>query len=124
MEALSSLIAKAEQGGFIRSFKIEGNGKSRLKFHTFCLLMIPFFFCNDYVEQLKYWIWVVICFRLVSSLKINLQKKSEIILVEETEDVNRVASLFGCKVGKLPTSNLGLPLGAPKKHCGVWNSIE
>ena len=52
------------------------------------------------------------------------KKKSEIILVEETEDVNRVASLFGCKVGKLPTSNLGLPLGPPKKHCGVWNSIE
>ena len=36
-------------------------------------------------------------------------------------DVNRAASLLGCKVGKLPASNL---LGAPNKHYGVWDSIE
>ena len=35
--------------------------------------------------------------------------------------MNRAASLLGCKVGKLPTSNL---LGAPNKHYGVWDSIE
>ena len=56
-------------------------------------------------------------------LKINL-KKSEIIPIGETEDVNRATSLFGCKVGKLPTSYLGLPLWALNKHCGVWDSIE
>ena len=44
MEALSSLIAKAIQRGFIRGFKIEGRGKLRIKFHTFCLPMIPFSF--------------------------------------------------------------------------------
>ena len=63
------------------------------------------------------------CFELVSDLKID-QQKSEVIPVGETMDVNRATSLFGCKVGKLPTSYLGLPLGAPKKHCGVWDSIE
>ncbi|RVW17639.1 Transposon TX1 uncharacterized 149 kDa protein [Vitis vinifera] len=45
----------------------------------------------------------------------------EVIPVGKTVDVNRAASLLGCKVGKLPASNL---LGAPNKHYGVWDSIE
>lgn len=47
-----------------------------------------------------------------------LLQKSEIIL-GGLEDVDRVAALFGCKVGKLPTSYLGLSLGAPHKSYGV-----
>ncbi|RVX22607.1 Transposon TX1 uncharacterized 149 kDa protein [Vitis vinifera] len=46
---------------------------------------------------------------------------SHFIPVGETVDVNRAASLLGCKVGKLLASNL---LGAPNKHYGVWDSIE
>ena len=42
----------------------------------------------------------------------------------EMEDVDRATSLFGCRIGKFPTSYLGLPLGAPHRHCDVWDSIE
>ena len=80
-------------------------------------------FSEDDVEQLNFRKWIIMCFELVSGLKINLQK-SEVISVGETVDVNRATSLFGCKVGKLSTSYLGLPLGAPNRHCGVWDSIE
>ena len=45
----------------------------------------------------------------MSGLTINLQK-SEIIPIGNMEDVNRATSLFGSKVGKVPTSYLGLPL--------------
>ena len=51
-------------------------------------------------------------------------QKSEIILVGETKDVDRATSLFGCKLGKLTTSYVGLPLGPPHKLCGVWDTIE
>ena len=40
------------------------------------------------------------------------------------EDVDRTSALFGCKVGKLPTSYLGLLLGALHKFCSVWDAIE
>ena len=40
------------------------------------------------------------------------------------EEAERAAALFGCKVGKLPTSYLGLPRGAPHKSCGVCDVIE
>ena len=56
-------------------------------------------------------------------MKINMQK-SEIILVGMTKDVDRATSLFGCKLGKLTTSYVGLPLGPPHKLCGVWDTIE
>ena len=62
------------------------------------------------------------CFELVSDLKID-QQKSEVIPVGETMDVNRATSLFGCKVGKLPTSYLGFtdPLG-PLKSIVVFGT--
>ena len=54
----------------------------------------------------------------MSDLKINLQK-SELILVREVEDVGRLRSLVGCKVGRFstPTSYFILALGAPHKSC-------
>ena len=60
---------------------------------------------------------------MVLDLKINLQK-SEIILAGGMEDVDRAAAFFGCKVGKLLTTYLGLPLGAPHKSCRVWDVVE
>lgn len=47
-----------------------------------------------------------------------LLQKCEFIL-GGLEDVDRVAALFGCKAGKLPTSYIGLSLGAPHKSYGV-----
>ena len=51
---------------------------------------------------------------LVLGFKLSLQK-TEIIPMGGIEDVNRVTSLFGCKVGKLPTFYPGLSLGALHK---------
>ena len=123
MEALSNLIAKTKQGGFIKGFKIEGNREEETQVSQLLFTDDTLLFCKDDVKQLKIWKWILICFKLVSGLKINLQK-SEIIPIGNMEDVNRATSLFGCKVGKFPTSYLGLPLEAPNKLCGVWDSIE
>ena len=90
---------------------------------TYCLLMILSFFCEDDRDQLIFWKWVVICFEVVSGLKINLQK-SEIIPIGGVEEVDRAAAVFGCKVGNLPTNYLGLPLGASHKSCRVWDGVE
>ena len=34
------------------------------------------------------------------------------------------ASMLGCKIGKSPTSNPGLPLGASFKFSRVWDEVE
>ena len=58
-----------------------------------------------------------ICFKLVSSLKINMQK-SELSHIEEVKEV------VGCKVGRLPASYLSLPLGSSHKYCTLWDMVE
>ena len=62
-------------------------------------------------------------FEAMAGLKINLAK-SEIIPVGNVPNLEELASELGCKIGSLPTSYLGLPLGAKHKALGVWDSIE
>ena len=62
-------------------------------------------------------------FEAVSGLRINLNK-SEIIPIGHVVNVEELASELGCSVGSLPTSYLGLPLGANHKALGVWDSVE
>ena len=49
--------------------------------------------------------------------------KFEIVPIGEVEDVDRLASIFGCWVVGLPMKYLGLPLGAPYKSTTIWNDI-
>ena len=50
--------------------------------------------------------------------------KSEIIPVGEVEKVDVLAVKLGCRVGSLPSSYLGLPLGAPHKSLSMWDGVE
>ena len=62
-------------------------------------------------------------FEVFSGLKINLTK-SVIIPLGRVDNVEELATEFGCGVGSLPSLYLGLPLGAPHRALGVWDSIE
>ena len=62
-------------------------------------------------------------FEAMSGLKINLNK-SEITSIGPVTKAEELASKLGCKIGSLPTSHLGLPLGAKHKALGVWDSVE
>ena len=59
----------------------------------------------------------------MSGLRINIDK-SELIPVGSVEDAVELAAAIGCKVGSLPTTYLGLPLGAPYRSLAVWDSVE
>ena len=80
-------------------------------------------FCEANKDQLKYLSWILMWFEALSGLKINLNK-SEIIPIGPVDNAEKLAKELGCKIGALPTSYLGLPLGAKHKAVGVWDSIE
>ena len=61
-------------------------------------------------------------FETFSGLKINLIK-SAIIPLGRVDNVEELAAELGCGVGSLPSTYLGLPLGAPHRALGVWDSI-
>ena len=62
-------------------------------------------------------------FEVISGLKVNLSK-TEAIPVGEGFPMETLASVLGCKIGSLPTSYLGLPLGAPYKSTRVLDVVE
>ena len=123
MEALSQLLNRAVDGNYLSGSKIasrDGDGSvvSHLLYVDDTLL-----FCGASKDQLKYLSWLLMWFEALSGLRINLNK-SEIIPVGSVENVQDLASELGCGIGSLPSSYLGLPLGAKHKSLGVWNTVE
>ena len=50
--------------------------------------------------------------------------KSELIPMGEVDNVEGLAAELGCRVESLPSTYLGLTLGASHKFIVVWDSIE
>ena len=69
-------------------------------------------FCKDNPNHLAYMGWILMWFEALSGLKINLGK-NEIFPIRGRENVEALTTKLGCKVGTLPTTYLGLPLGDP-----------
>ena len=80
-------------------------------------------FCGENQDQMMHLSWLLMWFEAISGLRINLNK-SEIIPVGRIIDVDVLALELGCKLGALPSSYLGLPLGAPHNSVAMWNGIE
>ena len=123
MEALSVLIRRAVEGGFISECNIRrGNGPianiSHLLFADDTIV-----FCETKKEDMTYLSWILCWFEVVSGLRINLAK-SEIIPIGEVEEILEMAVELGCKVGQLPSTYLELPLGASNKASFVWDGVE
>ena len=56
-------------------------------------------------------------------MKVNLDK-NELISVGNVENVEELASNLGCKVGSLPSTYLGMSLGAPFKSVAIWDGVK
>ena len=80
-------------------------------------------FCKASQDHLTYLSWLLMWFEAMSGLKINLEK-SEFIPIERVENIDDLALDFGCRVGSLPSTYLGLPLGAPFKSVTVCDGVK
>uniref|UniRef100_A0A2N9EU99 ubiquitinyl hydrolase 1 n=1 Tax=Fagus sylvatica TaxID=28930 RepID=A0A2N9EU99_FAGSY len=65
---------------------------------------------------------VLTFFEAVTGLRVNL-RKSEMVPVGDVPNLRALADIMGCRIGSLPMSYLGMPLGANFKSKTVWNSI-
>jgi hypothetical protein len=122
MEVLSRLFKKTEEGDFIRGFQVgdaigEGLGVSHLLYADDTIL-----FCDACPEQLNYICRVLTCFEAITGLRVNMSK-SEMMPIREVENLSSLADILSCRIGVLPMSYLGMPLGASYKAVGVWNPI-
>ena len=123
METLSCLLNRATGGNYLSGTKFtDGRGEelviSHLLYADDTLL-----FCKVDRDELKFISWTLMWFEAVLGLKINLNK-SEILPIGPVANMEELASELGCKAGTLPTTYLGLPLGAKHKALRVWDSVE
>ncbi|KAJ9700381.1 hypothetical protein PVL29_005939 [Vitis rotundifolia] len=123
MEALRRLIFRAVREGYLSGCKIKRRSGDEV-------LVSHLLFANDTLvfreasqDQMAYLSWLLMWFEAISGLRINLDK-SEISPVGRVENLEGLALEFGCKVGRLPTSYLGLPLGAYHKFVVIWDGVE
>ncbi|RVW93513.1 putative ribonuclease H protein [Vitis vinifera] len=119
----SRLILRAMGGGFLSGCRVNGrSGDGALVSH---LLFTDdtLVFCEASEDQMVYLSWLLMWFEAISGLRINLDK-NEILPVGRVKNMEALALEAGCKVGRLPSSYLGIPLGANHKSVAVWDGVE
>ena len=122
MEALGRMLDKAVHDGHMSSFgvgRLEGRSLevSHLLFTNDTLI-----FCDADLDQVLFLCMILIWFKAVFGLKINLGK-SELVPVGMVHNLDLLLNVLGCKQGTLPMKYLGLPLGAKFKDKTIWNPI-
>ncbi|RVW64196.1 hypothetical protein CK203_046361 [Vitis vinifera] len=123
MEALSRLILRAVGGGFLSGCRVNGrSGDGALVSH---LLFADntLVFCEASEDQMVYLSWLLMWFEAISGFRINLDK-NENFSVGIVENMEALALEAGCKVGRLPSSYLGILLGANHKFVTIWDGVE
>ena len=123
MEALSLMIDKAAEGGFISGYVFKGRDNTEKQITHLLFADDTLVFCKDTEDQMTHLCWILAWFEALSGLKINLEKSS-LFPVGRVEDVDGLAFELGCKIGSLPTEYLRLPLGAKHKEARVWDGVE
>ena len=79
-------------------------------------------FCDAEVEQILHVRMLLLCFQAMTGLKVNVLK-SEMVPIEEVNNMHALAEILGCRIGTLPITYLGMPLGASHKSPIIWNPI-
>ena len=82
MEALSCLIDKVVEGGFLSKYRFGGRGREGLIISHLLYANDTILFCEPKQDQMAYLSWLLMWFEAISGSKVNFSK-SEIIHVEE-----------------------------------------
>ncbi|KAL6345756.1 hypothetical protein AAG906_017501 [Vitis piasezkii] len=113
-------------GGFLQQFKgVVSRGSTfslplccRIKGRSGDGVLVSHLLFAD--NTLVFMNWLLMWFEVISGLRINLDK-SEILSIGRVKNLEVLALEVGCKVGRLSTSYLGLPLGANHKSVAIWD---
>ncbi|KAF3654186.1 hypothetical protein FXO37_16616 [Capsicum annuum] len=79
-------------------------------------------FCGANRSQVLYLNLTLLIFESLSGLHINMLK-SVIFPVNEVSDLEELAGILGCNIGSLPTTYLGLSLGAAFGSTSIWDGV-
>ena len=108
-----------EGAGLIKGFEAGNSDAGGLSVPHLLFADDTILFCDADTTQIVYIQLLLTCFEAVTGLQVNLGK-SEMVLVGEVENIHELADLLYCKVGSLPITYLGMPLGASSKSMAIF----
>ncbi|RVW88799.1 hypothetical protein CK203_034657 [Vitis vinifera] len=123
MGVFSFLLKRRVNRGFLLSCRVKGKSGEGVQISHLLFADDTLVFCQANQDQMTYLSWLLMWFEVVSELRINLEK-SELIPVDSVVNIDDLAMNFGCRVGSLPSTYLGLPLGASIKSVIVWDGVK
>ena len=122
MEVFSRMVKRMEGAGLLSGFRADGRtGRGECVSHLLFANDI-ILFCDAEVEQVLHVRLLLLCFQVVTGLKVNVAK-SEMDPIGEVNNVHAFVEILGCRVGALPMTYLGMPLGVSHKSPSIWNPI-
>jgi hypothetical protein len=119
IEAFSKMISVVTSRGLISGFSVGSSKLNQVIVSHLLFANDTLVFCGANDSQIKHLGALLVCFKAVSGLKVNLAK-SALIPIGSMGDVDQLAGLLGCGTGTLPLKYLGLPLGASFKLKTMW----
>ncbi|WMV40308.1 hypothetical protein MTR67_033693 [Solanum verrucosum] len=122
MEGLNRMIKTANTRGWLKGFDVSRDGAESLEVTHLQYADDTLIFCGAEEEQLKNLRVILVLFEGVSGLHINW-RKSFMYPINEVNNMSYIASILGAVVGTLPTTYLGMPLGAKSKPIEIWNGV-
>ena len=90
MEALSCLLKRAREGGFLSGWQLSGKGGAGVEITHLLFADDTLVFCEPSIDQVCYLSWLLMWFEAMLGLKVNLDK-SEIISAGRVENVEDLA---------------------------------
>nr|XP_016485156.1 PREDICTED: uncharacterized protein LOC107805603 [Nicotiana tabacum] len=122
MDGLTQMMEKAKEMQWIQGFQVGRNPDIAVTISHLLYADDTLVLCGAESSQVSYLNLTLLIFESLSGLHINMLK-SIIYLVNEVPNLEELADLLCCKIGSLPTTYLGLPLGAKFKSVGIWGGI-
>jgi hypothetical protein len=119
-DALSILLNHASDAGHIRGVvsHLVHNGVTHLQYADDTILLLEL---DDLaIANLKF---ILICFEIMSGLKINFFKSEVIVTGVSQLEQTRVARMLNCKVGRFPMTYLGFPIADRKLTIADMNYL-
>jgi hypothetical protein len=123
MEAFSRMISAIYYRGLISGFSMGTKEFDRVEVSHLLFANDTLVFCGADASQISHMGALLVCFKAVSGLKVNLSK-STLASVGSLDDVDQLAGHLGCGTTNLPLKYLGLPLGASFKLKAMLRDLE
>ena len=120
VDVLSKLLVRVEKRGLFEGFLV-GRNKTRASHLQFANDTI--FFSRASLEDLQTLKQILMVFRHLSGLQINLNKNTLSRINISHDQTTKLASLLDCAVFECPLSYLGLPLGGNPNLISFWDPV-